>query len=525
MAEGSIDDLIEEVIKQKPNMTKEEIISRIAAKKEAVGANYLTDRGAIFLVASECGATIGKPIKTDMAIKDIYSGASEITLEARVLSISPVKQYTRKDGEQGALRLLSVYDSIDNTAGVKMWGDKANLPGLNEIKPGDAVKISKAFVKEDMDGSLAIHVGSNSTVEPINEPHRDIPDIKSIIKDASTIPNDKEASNLAVSGVMEGDITLFEYTKRQTGEAATALKLRLRGNDGTAKRVVLWGKNMSSVPKKIVSTTPKVTLLGVSTRKGQQQDIEIHGNESSQLVIEDSDVGSGDGNSNGAIDPIIVRIIAKPPATDNNRGDGTRQPILAVDANRRIYSIMDTAQMSVAYNEGEIVECMPAQIHGTKVTIDSTSFIRNADGDESTMIMPTLSDVITNMSDADPDGGLYCIGCIILNESERREIQTKNGDLVYLAEIGIGDGSGESVLKAWRDQSRMFDDCKMGAKYVVAGVRAQQSMGGVVDFTLTEYSTIKEMETRMVGDGDNTAEAEAATSETETESSPHTYQE
>lgn len=520
MADGNVDDLIEEIIKQKPEITREEIMSRMAAKKEAVGANYLTDRGAIFLVASEYGVTVGKPIKTDMAIKDIYSGASEITLEARVLGISPVKQYTKKDGEQGALRMMSIYDSADGATSVKMWGDKSILPGLDEIKPGDAVKISNAFVKQDMDGSLAIHVGSNSAVERIEKPqHRDIPDIKSITKDASALSDSEEASNLAVSGIMEGDITLFEYTRRQSGEAATALKLRLRGDDGVVKRVVLWGKDMSSVPKKIVSTAPKVTLLGVSTRRGQQQqDMEMHGNESSQIIIEDGDGGDG------AIEPITVRIISKPPATDNSRGDGTRQPILAVDASRRIYSIMDTAQMSVAYNEGEIVECMPAQIHGTRVTIDTTSFIRNADGDDSTMIMPTLEDVVTSISDADPNGGLYCIGCVVLNEAERREIQTKSGDSVYLAEIGIGDGSGESVLKAWRDQSRMLENYKMGTKCVVTGVRAQMGMGGVVDFTLTEYSTIKKIEEQEAASG-NSGGVDDMSSRAETESPPQTYQE
>ena len=57
----------------------------------------------------------------------------------------------------------------------------------------------------------------------------------------------------------------------------------------------------------------------------------------------------------------------------------------------------------------------------------------------------------------------------------------------------MGDGSGETVLKAWRNQSGMLDGCRMGSKYMIAGVRAQQGMGGSTDLTLTEYSVIREI--------------------------------
>ena len=500
MADAEIDDMIKEIMRQKPEIAREEIEARIVAKKEAVGANYLTDRGAVFLVAGEYGVSVGKPIKTDVSIKDIYVGASEVTLEARILCASPIKQYTKKDGGKGSLRLLSIYDSPTHTAGVKIWGEKAETAGLDKLKSGDYIKISKAFVKEDRDGSLAIHVGSNSTVEPIESPQRsDMPSLEEITVDIGDLPPEAETSNLAVSGVMDGDITLLEYTRQQTGERATALKMRIRGADGTIRRVVLWGKDMSSVPKRIISTTPKVILLGVSTRRGQQQqqqqqqqpqDIEIHGNESTQIIISDS--GDGNGDSASSMDPLVVRIIAKPPATDNAAGDGTRQPILAVDSTKRLYSIMDTAQMSAAYNVGEIVECMPSQIHGTRAQIDSSSFMRSVGDNGAPIAMPTIDDVITPVQKADSSGsaGLYCISCIVINKPERREIQTKTGDVVYLAEMGVGDGTGETVLKAWRNQSRMFEGCEMGSRYVVAGIRADQGMAGTTEFTLTEYSEI-----------------------------------
>lgn len=494
----NIDELIDEIIRQSPGASREEIKGRIAAKIEAVGPGYLTERGAAFLVAGEYGATIAKPIKSDVSIKDLYAGANEVTLEVRMLSVSSVRKFTQKDGGQGALRTMSVYDSPDHTASVKLWGDKATLPGIGELNPGDYIRISKAYIKEDRDGSLAIHVGSGTDIEPVAEPRREIPPIESITMDVSRLSEVQGgggegqaagmgASNLAVSGKLEGDITLMEYTRQQTGERATALKMRISGDDGVARRVVLWGKDMSSVPKKIVSVSPKVVLLGVSAKvtDQQQQSMEIHGNDSTRMIIQDE--GGSDGSS---MEPITIRILAKPPPSQTGR-----QAILGIDAMGTLYSVIDTDQISAAYNEGEIVECMPAQLHGANVVIDSSSFIRNAEGDVAASI-PTLREATTAIMEARPDAGpsLYCIDCIVINTPDTREIQTKSGETVQLAEMVVADGSGEAVLKAWRNHARTLERCEMGGKYVVTGVRAQRGMGEETDLTLTEYSVVRSVE-------------------------------
>lgn len=496
---SEIDELINEIIKQKPQYTKQDIEALIAAKKAKVGASYLTDKGAVFLVANECGATIGKPIKTEVSIKDLYAGANEVTLEARLLSVAPIRRYTRQDGGQGMLRVLTIYDSPSHTASAKLWGEKATLPGIDELRPGDFVRIIKAYVKEDRDGSLAVHVGSNSAVEPVASPQSEIPSLDAITKDVSGLSEDAQQSNLAVSGTLQGEISVMEYTRQQTGDTATALKMRLLGSNGTARRVVLWGKGRESIPKKITAASPKVRLLGVYTRMTEQQGLEIHGNESTSMEIEGS--GSIDAGGSDSIDPIVVRILAKPEPPQG----GSRQAILGVDSSKRLYTIADTGHISGAYKEGEIVECMPAQIHGAAVTIDSSSFIRGVGEADSAATLPTMADVIVPILDARPgDGGgggssLYCIECIVLNPPDKREIQTKSGEVIYLSEMVVGDGSGEAVIKAWRNHTRLLDECEMGTKYVVTGVRAQQGMGGV-DLTLTEYSVLRKVATLPDGE-------------------------
>ena len=139
------------LLEQKPDLTKEQIDEMIQRKKEKIGAGYLTDQGALFLIASDLGVSLSEPLKVEMGLKDLYVGAKEITLATRVMNVYPVKQFSRKDGSQFLLRTMTVYDG-DSRAQVKLWDEKANLPGIENLKPGDLVKIIKAYVKSDMKG-------------------------------------------------------------------------------------------------------------------------------------------------------------------------------------------------------------------------------------------------------------------------------------------------------------------------------------------------------------------------------------
>ena len=148
---SEFDSLLSKLLEQKPELARKDIEELIKRKKEKIGAGYLTDQGALFLIASDLGASLSEQLKVEMGLKDLYVGAKEITLETRVMNIYPVKQFSRKDGTQFLLRTMTVYDG-DSRAKVKLWDEKANLPGIENLKPGDLVKIIKAYVKADMKG-------------------------------------------------------------------------------------------------------------------------------------------------------------------------------------------------------------------------------------------------------------------------------------------------------------------------------------------------------------------------------------
>jgi replication factor A1 len=451
------------LLEQKPELTKEDIEEQIKQKKEKIGAGYLTDQGALFLIASDYGITLSEPLKVEMELKDLYAGAKEISLETRVLNLSPAKQFSRKDGSPFYLRTMTVYDA-NTTASVKLWDEKANLPGIENLKPGDLIKIIKAYVKSDLDGSPTINIGSGSNIEPANT-ESEIPTIDTITKDISELEEGQK--DLVISGITDGIISGMEFTNSR-GKPGKALRMRLKGKDGNAMRVVLWGKDESSIPN-MISQSAKVRLLGVKVRSGNQG-LEIHGNDATIIEIE----------GGKEVKPVIARVLSM-LTTDNGK-----KMILAVDNKKNLYNISDLTNSTSICVEGDVIECMPSKIYGNSIILDENSFVRKLDNDES---IPSLSQLRTKINDVKVDGN-YCIESIILKAPERREVQTKSGESIALSEMFVEDDTGSIWVKGWRNQARIIDKCELGEIVSITGLNTKAGLEGRIELFLTAFSKI-----------------------------------
>ena len=460
---SEFDILVGKLLEQKPELTRDDIEEQIKHKKEKIGAGYLTDQGALFLIASDFGISLSGPLKVEMSLKDLYAGAKEISLETRVLNVSPAKQFSRKDGSPFYLRTMTVYDT-NSTASVKLWDDKANLPGIENLKPGDLIKIIKAYVKSDLNGSPTINIGSGSNIE-ITDNKSEIPTIDKITKDISELQEGQK--DLVVTGVIDGIVSSMEFTNSR-GQPGKALRMRLKGKDGNAMRAVLWGKDESSIPN-MISQGAKVRLLGINIKNGNQG-LEIHGNDSTIIEIE----------GGREVQPIIVRVLSM-ETTDNGK-----KMILCVDNKKNIYNIIDYSNSTSICKEGDVIECMPSKAYGNSITLDNNSFVRKLENDES---IPSLSKIRTKINEVKVDGN-YCIEAIILKIPERREIQTKSGESILLSEMFVEDDTGQIWVKGWRNQARLIDKCELGEIISITGVNAKAGLEGRIELSLTAFSKI-----------------------------------
>ena len=455
--------LINKLLDLKPEFSRSDIEEMIKQKKDKIGAGYLTDQGALFLIASDLEVALSEPLKVEMDIKDLYVGAKEVSLETRILNLAPPKQFTRKDGSPFLLRNMTVYD-IDSTASVKLWDEKANLPGIEELKPGDLVKIIKAYVKSDLNGRPTINIGSGSHIEASHE-ESDIPSIDDITVDVSSVKEGQ--TDLVVSGKIDGMINSMEFTNSR-GQPGKALRLRLKGADGNSLRVVLWGKDESNIPK-IIPVDAKVRLLGVRTKSGIEG-LEIHGNESTIIEIEGKQEAK----------PTTFRIISMA------RLDSGETMILGADDQKQLFNISDSSEKMLQFQENDVIECMPTKVFGNSITLDENSFVRKLDDNSS---IPNKSSLRTKISDV-KIGENYCVEAIILKVPERREIQTKKGESVLLSEMFVEDDSGQIWIKGWRKQARFIEKCSIGEIISVTGVNAKSGLEERVELILTPFSII-----------------------------------
>ena len=290
---SEFEDLLSKLLENAPELSRSVIEERINEKKDKIGSGYLTDQGALFLVASDLGISLESSQKREIELKDLYVGAKEVTLQSRVLNLSPAKQFIKKDGTPFFLRTMTVYDS-NSRVSVKLWDEKANLPEIENLKPGDLVKIIKAYVKSDLTGAPTLNIGSGATIESTKS-SSDIPSIDSITIDAGEVKEDQK--DLVVTGKINGIINLLEY-KNSKGQPSSALKFRLNGQNNTLVNVVLWGKDESILPKIIVPNA-EIKLFGVRTKIGNQG-LEIHGNDATLIEI--------DGKQE--IEPILIRLLS-----------------------------------------------------------------------------------------------------------------------------------------------------------------------------------------------------------------------
>jgi len=459
---SEFEELISKLLEKVPELSRSVIEERINEKKEKVGAGYLTDQGAIFLVAADLGVTLEQSQNPEVAIKDLYIGAKEVTLESRVLNISPTKQFTKKDGSSFSLRTITVYDN-NSTASVKLWDEKANLPGIEELKPGDLIKIIKAYVKSDLTGAPTINIGSGASIET-SQSESDIVLIDSKITDVSEIKDDQK--DLIVSGTLGSAMSLLEFTNSK-GQPSKALKFRLKGENKNLVNVVLWGKDESILPK-VITQDAKVKLFGVRTKTGMQG-LEIHGNDATIIDVE------GDAE----IQPTVVRVLA---IEKDQAGNTTG---LAIDKSKKLVRITDVANTISSFVKDDILECMPSKIFGNTMQIDQDSFVRKID-DET---VPTVAEIRTKITEV-IEGNDYSVEAIVLKAPERKDIQTKKGDNIQLSEMFVEDDSGQVWIKGWRQQADLMDSFTLGDIITILGVNARPGLEGKLDLVLTPYSKI-----------------------------------
>jgi hypothetical protein len=475
--------MLQYLTQQRSDLTIDKLRSLIEEKKQKIGAGYLTEQGALFLVAADLGISLDQQ-RSPLRISDLYVGAKDVTLYGRILTIYSPRQFARKDNtETTKNRTMVIYDDDQSTIKIKLWDNKVQVPEEMGLRPGDMIKLSKGYVKSGLDGKPFINVGMDCQLEKTKEAPSEIPDLSAMTR---TIENvDSPADNIIIEGYVRSNPRMSDY-RDSRGNMSKSLQLQLFNEDGTKSlRTIIWNVSETRLPR-VFKIGSKIRLIGVRIKSGNPQygngDFEIHGDEGTVLSAPEEQTD---------IETMTLRLVS---IGSNTAGDRLISLGLLGDG-KLVSVIIDKALVPNNMTSGSIIECVPSRIFGTEITLTlNDSYIRILD--EGTQF-PSVSDYQTKISDVVASNVPYIIEAIVLQQPNTTQINTRSNEMIEMTDTLVGDDSGEIRLIGWRDLGHSINSLALGDRIRIIGAVANNGLQGTPEITLKPYSSIMKINSRI----------------------------
>jgi replication factor A1 len=280
------DTLLNELLRNKPDLDKAALMRMIEEKKATIGAGYLTDQGALFLIAGEFGIQLRKANSSDLTLKDLYIGANDITIVARALAVYPPAQYSKKDGSTGKYLRMNLFDD-KNVTRFTAWDDSADAVEKLGVKVDTPVRIVNGYVRQGFDGRPNLNLGRRGKIEIIQDKDLILKmiSISNLEKEVGDIGNNQQ-NILAIRGKLSSETRKSNFT-RSDGSPGSLTQFRISNGKDKEWRIVIW--NDIILPEMKAGQTVRVTNLRLKTQNNGQS--ELHGDNGSMIeVIEHSKV-------------------------------------------------------------------------------------------------------------------------------------------------------------------------------------------------------------------------------------------
>lgn len=476
---GDFKAMVEILLERKPEISAEEIKNLVDEKKRKIGAGYLTDQGALFLVAADLGISLERNQSSLQKLKDLYVGARDISVVGRVMSIYPTRTFMRRDNsEELHNRTITIVDG-DSAIRLKLWEKRVEFPEESGLRPGDLIKLTKCYVKSGLDGKPVLNVGDMSTIEVIKEESIDIPSLDHFARDLSDISS--QTDNVVILGKISSSPRMVEY-KNIRGQDSKALQLNVSNEEGTKTlRTIIWNIDESRLPK-ILTVGSNIRLVGVRIKPGNTQygnsEFEIHGDEGTSFDV-----------SNPEAEPEVLAL--KMISVGKDLGTGYLE-CLAFQKDGKITTLrIDSNLLKTSISSGTIIQCIPSMILGNQITLyRDDSYVSEIEDDSS---FPSLEKLETKIEDIVNSDRPYLVEGIVLQTPSINAVTTRNGENVSLAETILGDDTAEISLLGWRNLSSLVTELKVGERIKIRGVVTSTDRDGKLQLSLKPYSSINKI--------------------------------
>jgi replication factor A1 len=458
------DALVGELRAGRPELSMEEVLRRVEEKKRTVGAGYLTDQGALFLVAGELGVSLRKDEATsDMRIGDLYIGSNDVTVVARVLSVYPVATYNKKDGGQGKYRRLVLFDG-KKTVRLTVWEEGLEQVEKLGIKDDSLVRVANGYVKQGLDGKPNLNLGKRGKLEVLTD-EKMVAMLPSIATLVQKLPNlTKEEQFVAVEGVVSSEPRYSEFV-RQDGSEGSLFQFGLSRDGEKETRVVIW----SPAAQPELRRGQRVQVTNLRARKSNSGEFEIHGDAGSTIILS----------------PGAERSTYRVAATTSSQ---TAKVLLVVGKDRKVRFV----EVSMGVKEparNEVIGVVPDESRGERIYCRSAGSVKVLDDDS----FPGLQELATKLQEVKEEDAQIMTEVIALSHGSVDDVPLRDGTRVKKGELVVGDDTSEIKVVAWRELAGRVSGIQPGERLRLVGVAAKSTKMGGWLLQMSNFSVIERL--------------------------------
>jgi replication factor A1 len=454
--------LVEELLQRKPELSRDELMRRLEDKKQNVGAGYLTDQGALFLVAGELGVSLRKDgASSDMTIKDLYIGASDVTVVARILAVYPESTFNKKEGGKGRYRRFVLFDG-KSTVRMTAWEEALEEIAKLGVEVDSPVRVLGAYVKQGLDGKPNLNLGKRGRMEVLSDENV-FKRLRPVSAVAQKLPNlTKEEPFVAIEGIVSSEPRYSEFV-RSDGSGGSLFQFGVADEDGKETRVVVW----SPVSKPELRRGQKVRVTNVKARRSNGGGFEIHGDAGSAILVEEP----------------TARWVLRIASTSSTQ---SAKLVLGIGKDKKVIVVNIGVGLAVPA-QGELVEILPDEVVGGALGCMSPGSLRAvAEGS-----FPGLEELATKLQEAKEENSEIMVEVIALSHGTVDEVRLKDGTTAKKGELTIGDDTADVKLVAWRDLAGRLLGIQPGERLRLVGVSPKSTkMGGRV-LQLSDHSVLE----------------------------------
>ena len=476
--------LLQDMLTQRPDLTEKNVLALVEQKKKNVGGGYLTDQGALFLVASDLGISLDYSASQDLPLKEVFIGANNIAVKARLLAIYPVKGYEKKDGTKGEFRRIVLFDG-QSFARLMLWNDKVKLIDELALKVNDIVRISSIYVSSGLDGSPALNLGQKGMIEIVTD--ESIPSIILRAKKPSQIKEIEQ--QIVLDCIVRTQPRKSEYTT-QDGRQGTLVQFNAGSEDGGSDiRVVLWNNPAEG----LLDSGPgsKLILSNVRSKVASSGSLEVHGDEGTfvQVISQISPQPAAKQAPQSTAIEIEGNILSMGDKRFTKNGLPSVQALM-IGTDYKIYTpiaIGNVSQVLLDKRDLNRVKLKGRLVDERRIICDeenSIEPIQTSAKDAKEAVMTKLNKLEDNTMP------IFC-EVIALSKANSDEIVTKDGETVRRADLIVGDETGETKLAAWREDVKIISGIQPGERLRLKGFQVQKGKDGILSLLAKPYSSIE----------------------------------